>query len=176
MPKPEDRPVYIGSNPVSDLWCEKALEYTGRYLRRAVLNGMDVEARTYMTLAATYAGIGFGNAGVHVPHSIAYPIAGLVKNFSPPDYPKDEPMIPHGLSVIVTAPSTFRWTYPVNPERNLRAAQLLGCNVNGLTTAEMPEVLPRTLLSLMIDTCIPNGMSGLCSVEADIPTTQDATF
>ncbi len=92
--KPDERPVYIGSNPISDLWCEKALEYTGRYLRRAVLNGMDMEARTYMALAATYAGIGFGNAGVHVPHAIAYPIAGLVKNFSPQGYPKDEPMIP----------------------------------------------------------------------------------
>ena len=174
--KPEERPVYIGSNPVSDLWCEKALEYTGHYLRRAVLNGMDVEARTYMALAATYAGIGFGNAGVHVPHAIAYPIAGMVKTFSPPDYPKDEPMIPHGLSVIITAPSTFRWTYPVSPERHLRAAQLLGANVNGLTSAEMLEILPRTLLSLMNDTGIPNGLAALGYGEADISALIDGTL
>jgi len=174
--KPEDRPVYIGSNPVSDLWCEKALEYTGRYLRRAVLNGMDVEARTYMALAATYAGIGFGNAGVHVPHAIAYPIAGMVKNFSPPDYPKEEPMIPHGLSVIITAPSTFRWTYPVDPERHLRAAQLLGADVNGLTAAEMPEILPRTLLSMMSDTGIPNGLAALGYGESDVSTLIDGTL
>jgi hydroxyacid-oxoacid transhydrogenase len=174
--KPEERPVYIGSNPVSDLWCEKALEYTGRYLRRAVLNGMDVEARTYMALAATYAGIGFGNAGVHVPHAIAYPIAGMVKNFSPPDYPKEEPMIPHGLSVVITAPSTFRWTYPVDPERHLRAAQLLGANVNGLTAAEMSEILPRTLLSLMSDTGIPNGLSALGYGESDVSTLIDGTL
>src|SRR6184192_3137956 len=127
--QPDERPVYIGRNPISDLWCERALEYTGHYLRRAVLNGMDVEARTHMALAATYAGIGFGNAGVHVPHSIAYPIAGLVKNFIPPDYPREEPMIPHGLSVVITAPSSFRWTYTVDPIRHLRAAQLLGANV-----------------------------------------------
>ncbi len=174
--KPEERPVYIGSNPVSDLWCEKALEYTGHYLRRAVLNGMDVEARTYMALAATYAGIGFGNAGVHVPHAIAYPIAGMVKTFSPQDYPKDEPMIPHGLSVIITAPSTFRWTYPVSPERHLRAAQLLGANVNGLTSAEMLEILPRTLLSLMNDTSIPNGLAALGYGEADISALIDGTL
>lgn len=174
--KPEERPVYIGSNPVSDLWCEKALEYTGRYLRRAVLNGMDIEARTYMALAATYAGIGFGNAGVHVPHAIAYPVAGMVKNFSPPDYPKEEPMIPHGLSVVITAPSTFRWTYPVDPERHLRAAQLLGANVNGLTAAEMPEVLPRTLLSLMNDTGIPNGLAALGYGEADVSALIDGTL
>ncbi|HXZ05951.1 MAG TPA: hydroxyacid-oxoacid transhydrogenase [Ktedonobacteraceae bacterium] len=174
--KPEERPVYIGSNPVSDLWCEKALEYTGRYLRRAVLNGMDIEARTYMALAATYAGIGFGNAGVHVPHAIAYPVAGMVKNFSPPDYPKEEPMIPHGLSVVITAPSTFRWTYPVDPERHLRAAQLLGANVNGLTAAEMPEVLPRTLLSLMSDTGIPNGLAALGYGETDVSALIDGTL
>jgi len=174
--KPEDRPVYIGSNPVSDLWCEKALEYTGRYLRRAVLNGMDVEARTYMALAATYAGIGFGNAGVHVPHAIAYPIAGMVKNFSPPDYPNEEPMIPHGLSVVITAPSTFRWTYPVDPERHLRAAQLLGANVKGLTAAEMLEILPRTLLSMMSDTGIPNGLAALGYGESDVSTLIDGTL
>ena len=174
--KPEERPVYIGSNPVSDLWCEKALEYTGRYLRRAVLNGMDVEARTYMALASTYAGIGFGNAGVHLPHAIAYPVAGMVKNFSPPDYPQEEPMIPHGLSVVITAPSTFRWTYPVNPERHIRAAQLLGADVNALTSAEMPEILSRTLLSLMRDTGIPNGLTALGYGEADVSPRIEGTL
>jgi hydroxyacid-oxoacid transhydrogenase len=174
--KPEERPVYIGSNPVSDLWCEKALEYTGHYLRRAVFNGMDVEARTYMALAATYAGIGFGNAGVHVPHAIAYPVAGMVKNFSPPDYPQEEPIIPHGLSVIITAPSTFRWTYPVSPERHLRAAQLLGADVNGLTATEMPEVLPHVLLSLMRDTGIPNGLAALGYGEADTSALIEGTL
>jgi alcohol dehydrogenase class IV len=174
--QPDQRPVYVGRNPISDLWCEKALEYLGRYFRRAVLNGMDVEARTYMALAATYAGIGFGNAGVHVPHSIAYPIAGLVKHFAPPDYPGDEPIIPHGLSVVVTAPATFRWTYPTSPERHLRAAQLLGANVNGLTTAEMPDVLPKTLISLMQDTGIVDGISALGYGEADVPALIEGTL
>ncbi|HEV2655833.1 MAG TPA: hydroxyacid-oxoacid transhydrogenase [Ktedonobacteraceae bacterium] len=174
--KPDERPVYVGSNPISDLWCEKALEYAGHYLRRAVLNGMDVEARTYLALAATIAGIGFGNAGVHVPHAIAYPIAGGVKNFIPPDYPGEEPIIPHGLSVVITAPSTFRWTYPVNPERHLRAAQLLGANVNGLSSAEMSEALPNVLLSLMRDTGIPNGLSDLGYSGDDIPTLVEGTL
>jgi hydroxyacid-oxoacid transhydrogenase len=174
--EPDQRPVYVGSNPISDLWCEKALEYLGGYFRRAVLNGMDVEARTHMAMAATYAGIGFGNAGVHAPHAIAYPIAGLVKNFRPPDYPQDEPMIPHGLSVVVTAPATFRWTYPTSPERHLRAAQLLGANVSGLSAAEMPEVLPRTLISLMRDTGVVNGLAALGYGESDIAALIDGTL
>ncbi|HLL79765.1 MAG TPA: hydroxyacid-oxoacid transhydrogenase [Ktedonobacteraceae bacterium] len=173
---PEERPVYVGSNPISDLWCEKALDYLGQYLRRAVLNGMDIEARTYLALAATYAGIGFGNAGVHVPHAIAYPVAGMVKHFSPPDYPLDEPMIPHGLSVVVTAPATFRWTYPTNPERHVRAAQLLGAQLSGLNEEQRREILPQTLLSLMRDTGIANGLSALGYGESDVPALIDGTL
>lgn len=173
---PEERPVYVGSNPISDIWCEKALEYLGVYLRRAVLNGMDIEARTYMALAATYAGIGFGNAGVHVPHAIAYPIAGMVKHFTPPDYPCDEPMIPHGLSVVVTAPAVFRWTYPTNPQRHLHAAQLLGAEVSGLNEEQKREILPRTLLSLMRDTGIASSLSALGFGSSDVPELVDGTL
>src|SRR5207248_7985442 len=119
---------------------------------------LDIPNETFFTMEMTP--IKFG------PGAISYPIAGQVKNFSPPDYPKDEPMIPHGLSVVITAPSTFRWTYPVSPERHLRAAQLLGADVSGLTTTEMPEMLPRTLLSLMRDTGISNGLGVLGYREA----------
>ncbi len=83
---PPDRPAYIGANPASDIWCEKAMEYAARYLRRAVLNGLDLEARLHLALAANYAGVGFGNAGVHIPHAVAYPIAGLVRDYIPSGY------------------------------------------------------------------------------------------
>jgi alcohol dehydrogenase class IV len=166
---PDQRPVYVGRNPVSDLWCEKALEYLGRSLRRAVLNGYDMDARTDLALAATYAGIGFGNAGVHVPHALAYPIAGQVRGFVPPDYPPAEPLVPHGLSVISTAPATFRWTFPTSPERHVRAAQLLGATVAGATDAEARDVLPMTLLTLMRDTGLPNGLAALGFNEMDVP-------
>src|SRR5581483_11091966 len=79
------------------------MEYAARYLRRAVLNGLDVEARLHLALAANYAGIGFGSAGVHVPHAVAYPIAGLVRDYVPTGYPTRHPLIPHGVSVILTA-------------------------------------------------------------------------
>ena len=104
---PPDRPAYIGANPASDIWCEKAIEYVGRYLRRAVLNGHDLEARTHLALAANYAGIGFGNAGVHIPHAVAYPIAGLVRDYVPAGYRTRHPLVPHGVSVIVGAPAAF---------------------------------------------------------------------
>jgi alcohol dehydrogenase class IV len=166
--RPDERPVYVGRNPVSDLWCEKALEFLGRSVRRAVLNGYDMAARTDLAMAATYAGIGFGNAGVHVPHAIAYPVAGQVRDFIPPDYPQAEPLIPHGLSVISTAPATFEWTFPTSPDRHLRAAQLLGANISAITDAEARAVLPNTLRSLMQDTGIPNGLAALGFGDSDV--------
>src|SRR6185312_2736988 len=143
--------------------CEKALEFLGRSVRRAVLNGYDIEARTDLALAATYAGIGFGNAGVHVPHALAYPIAGQVRSFVPPDYPQEEPIVPHGLAVISTAPAAFEWTFPTSPERHLRAAHLLGGS--GGSDA---QVLPNTLRALMRDTGIPNGLAALGFGDADV--------
>lgn len=174
--RPDERPVYVGRNPVSDLWCEKALEFLGRSVRRAVLNGYDMAARTDLAMAATYAGIGFGNAGVHVPHAIAYPVAGQVRDFIPPDYPQAEPLIPHGLSVISTAPATFEWTFPSSPERHLRAAQLLGANISGVTDAEARSVLPNTLRSLMQDTGIPNGLAALGFGDSDVSKLVDGAL
>jgi hydroxyacid-oxoacid transhydrogenase len=165
---PPDRPAYIGANPASDVWCEKAIEYVGRYLRRAVLNGMDLEARTHLALAATYAGIGFGNAGVHIPHALAYPVAGLVRDFRPPGYPDRHPLIPHGMAVILTAPAAFRFTYPTAPARHLRAAELLGVPVHDLPERERREALPRALAALVRDVGMPNGLEAVGYGEGDV--------
>jgi alcohol dehydrogenase class IV len=165
---PPDRPAYIGANPASDIWCEKAIEYVGRALRRAVLNGLDLEARVELALAANYAGIGFGNAGVHIPHAIAYPIAGLVKDYVPGGYRTPHPLIPHGMAVILTGPASFRFTYATSPERHLRAAALLGQPVDGLSEAERREALPRALIALMRDVGIPNGLGAVGYDERDV--------
>jgi alcohol dehydrogenase class IV len=173
---PPDRPAYIGANPASDIWCEKAIEYVGRYLRRAVLNGLDLEARLHLALAANYAGIGFGNAGVHIPHAVAYPIAGLVRDWVPAGYRTSHPLVPHGVSVILTAPAVFRFTYPTAPERHLRAAELMGVPTAGLSESERREALPRALLALMRDVGIPNGLTAIRYGERDIPALIEGTL
>ncbi|WP_278257336.1 iron-containing alcohol dehydrogenase [Nocardioides convexus] len=118
---------YCGSNPIADLWSEKALGLLSTAFRGAVHRDpgdpAGVEAADQMALAATFAGLGFGNAGVHIPHANAYPIAGRVRDFTPVDYPQDEPMVPHGMAVALTAPEAFRFTFDAAPERHLRAAQ-----------------------------------------------------
>ena len=163
---PDERPPYQGANPVADVWSAKALEFGGRYLRRAVADGEDIEARGFMMLAATMAGVGFGSAGVHIPHACAYPIAGLKHEYRPPGYPEDHRFVPHGLSVIVTAPAAFRFTYDALPERHHRVAELLS---GGPVTDPGPDTLPDILRRLMDDICVPRGVSEFGYDENDIP-------
>jgi hydroxyacid-oxoacid transhydrogenase len=173
---PPDRPAYIGANPASDIWCEKAIEYVGKYLRRGVLSGLDLEARVNLALAANYAGVGFGNAGVHIPHALAYPIAGLVRDYVPSGYRTTHALVPHGISVVVTAPATFRFTYATSPERHLRAAELMGVPTAGLSEREAREALPNALLALMRDVGVPNGLGDLGYGERDIPALLEGTL
>ena len=106
--QPDERVPYCGANPIADMWAEKSLRLLATSFRRAVAHGDDEEARTQMSLAATFAGMGFGNAGVHIPHANAYPVAGRVRDFHPEGYPDDHPMVPHGMAVALTAPAGSR--------------------------------------------------------------------
>ncbi|SFP91233.1 Alcohol dehydrogenase, class IV [Geodermatophilus dictyosporus] len=165
---PEQRVPYCGSNPISDMWSEKALTLLAGSFRRAVRHGDDRQARADMAMAATFAGMGFGNAGVHVPHANAYPIAGQVRDFHPKDYPADHAMVPHGMSVALTAPEAFRFTFEAAPERHLRAASLLAPNAG--TPDEPAEFLPTVLTDLMRDIDIPNGIGAVGFGEGDVPS------
>jgi hydroxyacid-oxoacid transhydrogenase len=170
---PEDRPPYQGSNPIADMWSAKALEYGGRFLRRAVENGEDVEARGAMMLGASLAGIGFGSAGVHIPHACAYPIAGLKHEWQPPGYPQDHPFVPHGWSVIVTAPAAFRFTYEAMPERHREVAELLaGERIESADENTLPEII----IQLMQDVGAPKGVRELGYDEDDIDDLVDGAM
>jgi hydroxyacid-oxoacid transhydrogenase len=172
--RPEQRVPYCGSNPISDMWSEKALSLLATSFRTAVRKGDDLTARTNMALAATFAGLGFGNAGVHIPHANGYPIAGRVKDFHAKDYPSDEPMVPHGMSVALTAAAAFRFTFDAAPDRHLRAAQLLAPNAE--PTADAAEQLPAALIDLMRDIDIPNGVGAVGYSESDIADLVDGTM
>ncbi len=161
---PEDRPPYQGSNPIADIWSAKAIEFGGQYLARAVRGNDDIEARGAMMLGATMAGIGFGSAGVHIPHACAYPVAGLRHEYQAPGY--DHPFVPHGFSVIVTAPAAFRYTYDAAPERHAQAAEWIsGSRID----RSGPDSLPRALIALMREVGAPSGIAELGYRETDIP-------
>jgi len=172
--QPAQRVPYCGSNPISDMWSEKALALLAGSFRTAVRDGSDPQARSDMAIAATFAGMGFGNAGVHIPHANAYPIAGQVKDFHPKDYPSHESMVPHGMSVSLTAPEAFRFTFGANPERHIRAAELLAPGAD--RPSDLSEFLPTVLADLMRDIDIPNGIAAVGFVEGDIPALVDGTM
>ncbi len=155
------RPMSQGRNPWSDMGCREALALAGRFLVRAVQDADDTEAREGMAWAATLAGIAFGNAGVHLPHAMSYAVSGMVRDFHMPGYPDHEPLVPHGVSVIVNAPAVFRFLAQTSPARHLDAASWLGADVRGAAPADAGEILAARLVAMMQATGIPNGISGV---------------
>lgn len=170
---PTRRPAFCGANPVSDHWSERALQLVGRYLRRAVEDGYDAQARYQMALASTYAGTGFGNAGTHLPHANAYPIAGAVRDYRAAGYPA-MPMVPHGQAVAATAPEVFRWTYEADPQRHLHAAALLTCTA--MTATDGAGALAEAVAALSRDIGMPRGLRAFGYDEDDLDGLVDGTL
>lgn len=166
--RPEQRVAYCGANPISDMWAEKSLSLLAEFFRRAVRDGDDLEARRGMAQAATFAGLGFGNAGVHLPHGMSYPVSARVRGYQPPGYPTDHPLIPHGMSVILHAPAVFRFTAPADPARHLEAARLLGAETRGAGPDDAGEILAGTIVAIMRRVGVPNGLAAVGFDEADV--------
>jgi len=169
--RPIYRPAYQGNNPISDIWSIKAIDLVSKNIVRAYRNPNDLEARSNMILASSMAGIGFGNAGVHLCHGMSYPVSGMVKNFIPHGLTSDHPIIPHGLSVILNAPAVFKFTGEACPERHLKVAKIMGAKINNIKHPknEAGLILSNEIIKLMKDLEVPNGLSAIGFNKNDIP-------
>jgi hydroxyacid-oxoacid transhydrogenase len=178
--RPLLRPAYQGSNPISDVWSLEALRMVSQYLVRAVEDPSDDEARANMLLAASYAGVGFGNAGVHLPHGMSYPVSGNVKSYRALGYPRsnttDHPLVPHGFSVILNAPAVFRFTASASPQRHLEAAQALGVDVSRCRAADAGRILAERITWFMQRLKTPNGLREIGYASSDIPALVEGTL
>jgi hydroxyacid-oxoacid transhydrogenase len=178
-PRPERpalRPAYQGSNPISDVWSLQALRMVSAFLVRAFDDPSDDEARANMLLAASYAGVGFGNAGVHLPHGMSYPVSGNVKTYRASGYPADHPLVPHGVSVILNAPAVFRFTSAANPARHLEAAAALGVDVTRAQAADAGAILADRITWFMQRLNVPNGLGAIGYSQADVPALVEGTL
>jgi hydroxyacid-oxoacid transhydrogenase len=167
------RPMSQGANPWSDLGSLEALRLCSKYLVRACRDASDDEAREGMLWAATLAGIAFGNSGVHVPHGMAYAVAGLVKTYRAEGYPEDHALVPHGLSVALSAPAVVRMLGSVLPERHAEVASALGMTT---TAAEAGDALAEKLRALMAECALPISLSGVGYGQGDVETLVQVTM
>lgn len=166
--RPELRPAYQGANPISDIWAAQAIRMVSAHIVRAVEDPSDDEARSQMILAAAMAGVGFGNAGVHLPHGMSYPVSGMVRDYVAEGYPPDHPLVPHGMSVILNAPAVFRWTASADPARHLQAAELMGVDVRGAAPEDAGAILAGAIIRIMQRLGMPNGLSAIGYTPDDI--------
>jgi hydroxyacid-oxoacid transhydrogenase len=173
---PRLRPSYQGSNPISDIWSARAIEMVAQNLVQALEDPEDDEARSAMLLAATIAGVGFGNAGVHLPHGMSYPVSGMVRNHMVEGYPTHHPMIPHGMSVILNTPAVVRFTAMANPERHLHAASLMGVDVSEAKAEDAGELLAGAIIALMRKTTMPNGLKAVGFGPEDVDRLVEGTL
>jgi hydroxyacid-oxoacid transhydrogenase len=174
--EPGVRPSYQGSNPISDVWSSRAIEMVGENIVAAVNETDNQEARANMLLAATYAGVGFGNAGCHLPHGMSYPVSGMVKEFSPEGYSGIGPIVPHGMSVALNAPAVFRFTGNSCPQRHLKVAKLLGEDVSGADKTKAGEILAGAVTSVMKKINMPNGLREVGYSEHDVDKLVEGTL
>lgn len=170
------RPAYQGSNPISDVWATRSVEMVAENMVRAVHDPEDEEARSEMLLAATFAGVGFGNAGCHLPHGMSYSVSGMARDFVPDGYPDEAPIIPHGMSVILNAPAVFRFTGPTNPERHIHAARLMGADVFGASPENAGDLLADAIVALIRQIDVPNGLSAVGYGVDDVDNLVEGTL
>jgi len=173
---PALRPPYQGANPISDLWCEKAIKLVQEFLPKAVRDGEDLEARTQMMLATIYAGMGFANAGVHIPHAMGYPIAGNVRGYHPKDYPQKKAMVPHGMSTSLGAPASFQFTAKAKPERHKQVAEWMGVKTSGSGADSAGGALREAFIGFMQSIGMPNGLQAIGYTSSDIPVLTQGTL
>ncbi|BEI87691.1 uncharacterized protein CcaverHIS019_0104090 [Cutaneotrichosporon cavernicola] len=179
---PIQRPAYQGSNPVSDIFSKWALEQTVKYLPRIFKDPHgDEEARTQMLLASSTAGIGFGNAGVHLCHAGSYPISSLNKarpkdkQYFHPSYSPDVPLIPHGVAVSLTAPAVFNFTSPTSPERHRTALEIFmgkerAAEAAAVKDADLGLALREEIWKFLDSVAVPRGLTQVGYGTEDIPT------
>ncbi|MEM3798866.1 MAG: iron-containing alcohol dehydrogenase, partial [Thermoprotei archaeon] len=171
-----ERAVYSGATPIGDLFAEKAIRWVHRYIRRAYSQPYDLEARYYMMLGASIAGIGFGHVGVHLPHAMAYPIAGMVRRWHPEDYEFGYPITPHGIATAIPAAYAFRYLAPYNHEKFANVAEFLGIDVDGMGMSEIGDAIFEYYTHLLRDLRVPTALKELDFTQSDVPKLVEGTL
>lgn len=135
-------------NPITDAQAEKGIALIGQYLRRAVANGHDLEARENMAYASLLAGMAFNNADLGYVHAMAHQLGGQYD-------------APHGVCCAVLMPTVERFNMIAAPERFAKIAELLGENIQGLSKMAQAERGIAALERISEDVGIPTNIKSI---------------
>jgi len=155
--------VYQGKNPFADMCAEKAITLVGRFLRRAVKDGNDLEARDGMALAATLGGMAFYNAGVALVHAMEYPVGAAVH-------------VSQGAGNGLLLPYVMRYNMPIREEAFGYIAELLGDDTTGEFEAGAAEAAIKAVEDLRKDIGIPTRLRDLGVKEDMLPMFAEKAF
>jgi len=156
-----------------------------KYLPRVAKDKDNVEARRQLLLAASFAGIGFGNAGVHLCHGMSYPISGLNKKgprYQHAGYQVNHPIIPHGISVALTGPAVFQFTAPSSPDRHRQAlavfkqTTLLDQSITSIPDSAVGCHLFEAIASFLDGLGVPRGLEAVGYSREDVSMLVEGTL
>jgi alcohol dehydrogenase class IV len=160
---PTERTVYQGRHVLGDTLAERAIRLVGKYLRRAVADGTDREAREGMSLGATLAGMAFSNVGVAIVHALEYVLAPIAH-------------IPHGRGCGLLLPYVMEFNRSARPDQMARVAGLLGEDTTGLSLEQASDRAVSAVKRLKAAIGIPAGMSELGVQREHLPAMAEKAF
>ena len=143
------------ATPLTDACALKAIELVAGYLRAAVANGDDMEARDKMCYAQYLAGMAFNNASLGYVHAMAHQLGGVYD-------------LPHGVCNAVLLPHVCRFNRIAKMDRFADIAVAMGENIDGLSVRAAADVAPETIQTLSADVGIPRGLKDLGVKDDDL--------
>lgn len=147
--------VSVNATPLTDCTAVKAIELITKYLRLAVADSDNLEARDKMAYAEFLAGMAFNNAGLGNVHAMAHQLGGFYD-------------LPHGVCNAILLPHVSAFNKIACPEKFADIALAMGENVDGLSIMEAADMAILSIKRLMKDVGIPKGLSGLEVREEDL--------
>ena len=130
------------AQPQTDAVALLAIEYVGKYLRRAVACGQDLEARYYMAMAALLAGLSYGAESAGAVHAMTQTMGGI--------FP-----VHHGVAVAATLVPVMEYNWMGEPAKYARIALALGVNTFGLSERKAALAAVEEVHNLVKDIGIP---------------------
>ena len=148
--------VAVSATEFSDPLAEKAISLIAKYLPIAVVKGDNAEARYYMALAATLAGLAFASGGLGAVHALSYPLG-------------TEFHMSHGRSNAIMLPYVMEYNLPGNFERYADIAELMGEMTEDLSYADAAFKAVEAVKGLLTNVGIPRSLRDYGIKKEDLP-------